>query len=293
MKYIDFCDESLSRIVLGTDGYSGRIDRQTAFDIMDCYFENGGNVIDTARSYCGGKTEELIGEYIKERGLRDKVFISTKCSFPSLEDMHVSRLSPQEIESDIDNSLKALGVDVIDILWLHRDDETKGVRHIIDALNEMVQKGKIRYFGASNWKYERIDSANGYAYESGGDGFSASQIHYNLATVKNLWDDTMVIMDEDEKVNYKNADFPVFAYASQAKGFFSKYDSGIMSQKPRERYLCEESIKTYARLKKISAESGNTLSYTVLDELCRESSFDVFPIIGVSGVSQLRDSLNL
>ncbi len=293
MKYIDFCDESLSRIVLGTDGYSGRIDRQTAFEIMDCYTENGGNVIDTARSYCDGNTEKLIGEYIKDRGIRDNIFICTKCSFPHKEDMHVSRLTPQEIEADIDESLKALGVDCIDMLWLHRDDEKKGVRHMMDALNEMVQKGKIRNFGASNWTFERIDSANRYAYESGGDGFAASQIHYNLATCKNPWDDTMVIMDREEKALYEANDFPVFAYSAQAKGFFSKYDRGIMSPKAKQRYLCEESIKTYAALKAAASENGDTLAYTVLDSLCRESSFNVFPVIAVSGTEQLKDSLNI
>lgn len=293
MKYIDFCDESLSRIVLGTDGYSERIDRETAFAIMDCYIENGGNVIDTARSYCGGKSEELIGSYLKERGIRNKIFISTKCSFPHIEDMTKSRLTPQEIEADIDASLLALGVDTIDMLWLHRDDERKGVRHMMDALNDMVQKGKIRNFGASNWTFERIDDANRYAYESGGDGFAAGQVHYNLATCTHVWDDTMVVMDSDEKAKYEANDFPVFAYSPQAKGFFEKYDRGILSVKAKERYLCEDTVKMYARIKAEAAKEGDTISYTALRLLCEDSSFDVFPVVGASNVSQLKDSLNI
>lgn len=293
MKYIDFCGESLSQIVLGTDGYSERIDKDTAYEIMDYYIECGGNVIDTARLYCAGGSEELIGEYLKDRNIRDRVFISTKCSHPPLEDMSVSRLRPEDIEADIDASLMALGVDVIDMVWLHRDDERKGVRHIMDALNNMVKKGKIRNFGASNWTYERIDSANRYAYESGGDGFAAGQILYNMATPAKVWDDTLVVMDEDEKKKYRENQFPVFAFSSQAKGFFEKYNEGILSPKAKERYLCEESVKTYSIIKAKAEETGDTLSYTALNMLCEESGFDVFPIIGPSNINQLKDTLNI
>ena len=293
MEYIDFCGESLSRIVLGTDGYAQRIHKETAFRLLDHYIGYGGNVIDTARLYCNGESERLIGEYLKDRNARNKVFISTKCSHPPLEDMSVSRLRPEDIEADIDASLMALGVDVIDMVWLHRDDERKGVRHIMDALNNMVRKGKIRNFGASNWTYERIDSANRYAYESGGDGFAASQILYNMATPAKVWDDTLVVMDADEKKKYTADSFPVFAFSSQAKGFFEKYDSGILSPKAKDRYLCEASVKAYARIKAVAEENGDTLSYTALRLLCEESEFDVFPIIGPSNLKQLKDSLNI
>ena len=207
--------------------------------------------------------------------------------------MSVSRLSPDEIEADIDDSLMSLGVDVIDMLWLHRDDERKSVRHIIDTLNNMVKKGKIRNFGASNWKYERIDSANRYAYESGGDGFAAGQILYNMATICKIWDDTIVWMNDEEKKKYTENQFPAFAFSSQAKGFFEKYNNGLLSPKAKERYLCEESVRTYTRLKAISEERGDTVSYTALRLLCEESGFDVFPIIGPSNLKQLKDSLNI
>ena len=293
MEYIDFCDRSLSRIVLGTASFGYTVDRQTAFDIMDCYVESGGNVIDTARLYAGGEGERLIGEYIKERGIRDKIFVSTKCSHPDPGDMHTSRLTPSEIEADIDASLKALGVETIDMLWLHRDDERKGVRHMMDALNEMVRKGKIQNFGASNWTYERIDSANRYAYESGGEGFCASQLHYNMACCNGKWDDTMVLMDEDEKKCYEENSFPVFAFSAQARGFFEKYDRGLLSDKARERYLNENSVKAYARIKAEAEKEGDTLSYTAVRLLWEESAFDVLPVIGASSVKQLRDTLNI
>ena len=293
MKYIDFCDESLSQLVLGTYGFCERTDESTAFDIMNLYVENGGNVIDTARSYAHGRAEEVVGRFIKERGLKDKIFISTKCSFPAGDDMHVSRLTPAEIEADIDASLIALGVDTIDMLWLHRDDERKGVRHMIDALNDMVQKGKIRNFGASNWTFERIDTANRYAYESGRDGFMASQVHYNLATPTTVWDDTLVILDEAEKKRYENDGITLFAYTPLAKGFFEKYAEGILSLKAKERYLCEKTVKTYAMIKAEADKTGDTISHTNLRLLTESYNGDLFPVVGASSVKQLKSILNI
>ena len=173
MNNIKLKDMSLSNIVLGTDGYGERIDKKTAFSIMDLYTQNGGNVIDTARLYTNGTSEIYVGEFIS--GIRDTLYISTKCAHPPLSDMSHNRLNEIDIEYDIDTSLKTIGIDYIDIVWLHRDDLSVSVEPIIDIMNKMVKKGKIRYFGASNWTYQRIDEANKYADKTNQSGFIASQ----------------------------------------------------------------------------------------------------------------------
>ncbi len=291
MNYLNLKDMKLSQIVLGTDGYGERIDKKTAFDLMKIYLANGGNVLDTARLYCGGESERIIGEFVK--GMRDRVYISTKCAHPPSGRMDISRLSEAEIESDIDESLRTLSTDYIDILWLHRDDVTKNVEPIIDSLNKMVKKGKIRYFGASNWTHDRIFEANGYAEKSGQDGFVASQALYNLAKCSCSWDDTLVGLENEEKSKYDKNPFPVFAFSSQAKGFFEKYHNNSLSEKARERYFNEETLKTYEKVKSLAEQTGDTLSYTALSLLIEQSNFDVFPIIGPSSVEQLKQSLNV
>lgn len=293
MKYITIKDMNMSDIVLGTDGYSERIDVNTAYNLLDMYIANGGNVIDTARMYCSGKSEELIGAYLKEKDCRNKVYISTKCSHPPLDDMSKSRLDKESIESDINLSLKALGIDCIDLIWLHRDDVSKSVEPIIDTLNEMISKGKIRHFGASNWTYDRIEEANNYAVKSNQEGFCASQVLYNMATCSRVWDKTLVVVEGKEKIKYDNSHFPVFAFCSQAKGFFEKYDQGNLSAKSADRYLNDKSIKTYKEIKAISQKSGDTISYTALKMLREQSDFDVFPIIGPSNIEQLKSTLNI
>lgn len=291
MNNIKLKDMSLSNIVLGTDGYGERIDKKTAFSIMDLYTQNGGNVIDTARLYTNGISESYVGEFIS--GIRDTLYISTKCAHPPLSDMSHNRLNEIDIEYDIDTSLKTIGIDYIDIVWLHRDDLSVSVEPIIDIMNKMVKKGKIRYFGASNWTYQRIDEANKYADKTNQSGFIASQPLYNMATRTKVWDSTLVCLEGEEKAKYDKSHFPVFAFSSQAKGFFEKYSQGTLSEKAKERYLNDNTLKTYELIKKSAQESGNTISYTALSMLIEQSNFDVFPIIGPSNVEQLKSTLNI
>lgn len=291
MNNIKLKDMSLSNIVLGTDGYGERIDKKTAFSIMDLYTQNGGNVIDTARLYTNGTSENYVGEFIS--GIRDNLYVSTKCAHPPLSDMSHNRLNEIDIEYDIDTSLKTIGIDYIDIVWLHRDDLSVSVEPIIDIMNKMVKKGKIRYFGASNWTYQRIDEANKYADKTNQSGFIASQPLYNMATRTKVWDSTLVCLEGEEKAKYDKSHFPVFAFSSQAKGFFEKYSQGTLSEKAKERYLNDNTLKTYERIKKFAQESGNTISYSALSMLIKQSNFDVFPIIGPSNVEQLKSTLNI
>lgn len=291
MEYTMLKDLKLSQIVLGTEGYSERIDKKTAFELMEFYIENGGNIIDTARLYCGGKSEEVVGEFVK--GKRDKLYISTKCAHPlTLSDLSHIRLSREEIEDDVEKSLKALGTDYIDILWLHRDDIEREVGPIIDTLNSLINRGVVRHIGASNWSYDRIIEANEYAKETAQVGFCASQALYNLATRSKVWDSKLAYID-DEKEKYDRGEMPVFAFSSQAKGFFEKYATGELSEKAKERYLNDESVETFNKIKERAEKEGWTISYTALKMLREQSNFDVFEIIGPSKLSQLKDTLNI
>lgn len=291
MNYKKLCDMEISEIVLGTEGYDERIDRDTAMQLMAFYVENGGNIIDTARLYCGGKSEALVGEFIKDK--RDKVYVSTKCAHPlTLQDLSHIRLNKEEIEDDVEKSLKALKTDYIDILWLHRDDIKKPVGPIIDTLNGLIKSGKVRHIGASNWSYDRIAEANEYAQNTNQTGFCASQALYNLATRSKVWD-TKLAYIEEEKEKYDKGDLPVFAFSSQAKGFFEKYAANTLSGKAKERYLNEESVKTFERICERAKKDNSTISHTALKMLQEQSKFDVFAIVGPSKLSQLKETLNI
>ena len=289
-----------SSICLGTDYFGSSVPKETAFAMMDIYRAAGGTVLDTARIYGreveNGASERTIGAYLKERSCRKNVTIITKCAHPAPGQMDISRLSPEEIEADIDESLKALGIDVIDLLFLHRDDITIPVDGIIETLNRMVKKGKIRAFGASNWKAERIFEANRFAKKNKLMGFCASQIKWSLAKTNPAYpeDPTLVEMNNTELARYQEENFPVFAFASQAKGFFQKYKAGgekALSEKAAARYLFQENISRYARVKVLANELNTTVSAVVLAYLVSQPGLPVFPIIGCKTPEQLENSL--
>ncbi|MBR5518829.1 MAG: aldo/keto reductase [Clostridia bacterium] len=277
LKNTDF---NIFPIIMGSDYFGGAISEQTAFENLDLYTEYGGNIIDTARLYVDGKSEEIIGRYLKERNLKNKIVISTKAAHPPLENMNINRLSRTEIEKDIDTSLSLLGVDAIDILWLHRDDHSVPVETIVDTMDVIIKKGKVKYWGVSNWQSKRMEEANKYAKENNMPQIFGGQIQWSLAKPSHVYDTTLVAMNTEEAKYYKKYDSPVFAFASQGKGFFEKYDQNCLSEKARERYYCEENIKTYHILKKISNETGYSLTALGLAYLIGQKDFDTFPIIG-------------
>ena len=123
---------------------------------LDAYLDAGGNCIDTARSYDGGHAEKAVGNYIKGKQ-RDRIILVTKCARQDLTVKNSpGRLAPEEIRSDVNTSLSELGVDYIDILFLHRDDVFRPVEEIMPTLHEFIKAGKIRMIGASNWTAGRI-----------------------------------------------------------------------------------------------------------------------------------------
>jgi len=296
MKYkvIRNTEIKASSIILGTNYFGTTISKEMSFEMMDYYLECGGNVFDTARVYAkwlpngDGASERTIGEYMNTRKSRNSIVISTKAAFP---DGNISRLSQKEIERDVDESLMTLKTDYIDILWLHRDDTNVGVEEIMDSLNNLVQKGKILSFGASNWTSSRIANANEYALKHGKKAFVASQIQWSLAKSNELEDKTLVQMNEAEYEFYRRTKMPVFAFSPQAKGFFEKFDKNALSDKAKARYLNNDNIETYKRLKEISIETGHSISALVVSYIALNEDFDAFPILGCSNINQLKDSL--
>lgn len=292
----------VSQIVLGTDVYGTDVSEQTSFELMDRYVALGGNTLDTARVYgtngfgTPSISELTIGKWLKARGGRDKLIISSKCAHPPVDHMDRSRLSAKEIEQDIDENLMALQTDYIDILWLHRDDTSVAVEGIVDTLNRMVQKGKIRAFGGSNWTAPRFAAANEYAAASNQDGFCASQLKWSAAkSSPNYVDDpTLVEMDAHQYAYYQSSKMPVFAYASQAKGFFYKYCKGgeeALSTKARQRYLCDHNLEVYRKLISLSEEYHTTLAAATIAALTSNTDFDTVAIVGCKNTAQLDDTM--
>lgn len=295
MRYGYINNEKVSRIVLGTDYYGDTVDEKTCFRMYDIFADAGGNHIDTAHLYVKGESERILGKWLKAHG-RAGVYVATKGAHPPLDNMTFSRLTKPELQKDLDESLKRLGIDCIDLYWLHRDNPAADTGEVIEILNGFINAGKIKAIGCSNWSGARIAEANEYAKKHGLSGFCASQIKWSLAeTCKDYIDDpTLVEMNKREYDYYVKSGMPVVAFASQGKGFFSKFaENGAkaLSEKARMRYLTERNIKVCERVKEIADVYNTSVGAIAVAFLTSIRTVSAMPVIGCKNEAQLSDSL--
>ena len=292
-----------SKIVLGTDSFGSGVSKKESFALMDSFYEAGGNILDTASVYADWLTEEksasekTIGEWLKSRGCREKIVLSTKGGHPNLSSMDISRLSREELEFDLNNSLKNLKTGFIDIYWLHKDDENIPVEALIEIMNDFIASGKVRSIGVSNWRYERIKKANDYAEKHGLFPFISSQIQYSIATLnmsalpKLIWGMSPY---DDEYKKYCADNINIFAFSSQSKGFFGMLSGDSAANMPenvKSEYLNESNIALAERLKTLACSKNVNISSLQTAALISDSNLNVFAQIGTKNPRRLNEIL--
>jgi aryl-alcohol dehydrogenase-like predicted oxidoreductase len=291
---------SPSVLCLGGVSLGSTLDAATSYELLDAFVALGGNFIDTARIYADwlpgerSVSEKTIGRWLRQRRNRAQVIVATKGAHPELSTMHKPRLAPKFVVADLEQSLRNLQTDYIDLYWLHRDDPTRPVAEIIDTLHAQVIAGKIRAFGCSNWRAARITAAQHYAHTRGYTGFVANQMLWSLATVdaQNLSDPTMVNMDSALYSLHRQINLAAIPYASQANGYFQRLAAGTLDAMPpasRRLYDTPANRARYARIQMLAADSGLTVTAIVLGYL-RGQPFPTIPIIGCHTLAQLEDS---
>lgn len=172
----------ITPLMLGGNVFGWTADEKTSHGVLDAFVAQGGNAIDTADVYSswapghqGGESERVIGSWLKQSGKRDQVVIGTKVGMWDKQ-LGIKR---DNIVAACEGSLRRLGVDVIDLYWLHRDDEATPTEEYVGALEDLVKAGKVRAIGASNFKPGRF--AEGVAEaKKRGLRFDAHQPEYNL-----------------------------------------------------------------------------------------------------------------
>lgn len=300
MRYVDlpYIPVPLSRIAMGSTYIGTDIDEKRSLALLDTFAEEKGTVIDTARVYGqtfpGGESasERLIGRWLRQNGIRDQMVIVTKGLHPTCD--WRSRYNEQNLKDDVDQSREALGCDVLDIWFLHRDDPAMPVDEIMDMASWVVTSGAARALGASNWSVEKIDQANRYAHVHHLPPFVASEIQWSLAVSSpERWGDpTLVCMDEDSLSWYLQENLVVFAYSSQAKGFFSKAMSKEgLSEKSRSRFLNETNLKRLERVRELMEATGLSPAAIAVAYITSQQ-IPTIALVGCSSVEQLRDTLS-
>jgi aryl-alcohol dehydrogenase-like predicted oxidoreductase len=293
-------DLRISRIGFGTANAGLAWDGAHAFRMFDTYLDRGGNLIDTARVYSDwvkpeiGRSERVIGDWIRRRGRHDDVVIMTKGGHPQLESMSVSRLSKEEVELDLDLSLKALSVDRIDIYCYHRDDTGRSVEELVETMEGFVRAGKIRFYACSNWSTERMKQADLYSRQMGYRGFVLNQALYNFGSqwMNPLPDQTMVTVDSD-MLDYhaQNLDNVLAAYMTLCSGFFHLLEARGKEAVAGSPYYTSKNLEAYDEIKSV-AETHKTRITQVLAAFILTRKPDMIALIGARNPDQLESAMD-
>lgn len=295
-------DLRVSALCLGTNMFGTAYDQSHSNALLEAFAAKGGNFIDTARSYGDwipdapkGASERAIGAWLKSQD-RSKFVIATKGGF---FDLRVGdwrpRVTPDDIGADLGESLEHLGVQTIDLYWLHSDNPAVPVEPIIDALIAHQKAGSIRYFGASNWTPERIQAAQAYARSIGHDGFAAVQPFWGLAkpNAEGAAAAGYGFYYEDGLQSVHTNSLPMVPYSGQSRGLFAKLEAGgeaSLRDDLKAMYLNDTNRAVLPVLQAMARDhkaSVNDISLAYLT--CQP--IQTIPIVGASTVEQIQQTI--
>ena len=172
----------VSDLALGTMLYGETSERGTPKDVakkqIDHYLDQGGNHIDCADVYAGGRSEEIVGEALKSK--REHVVLATKVRFPTGQDVNAQGLSRRHIVNSLEASLKRLQTDYLDLFYMHCWDPVTPIEESLKAFEDLVTAGKVRYIGVSNFKAWQVMKSLGISEQNGWAKFIAAQYQYSL-----------------------------------------------------------------------------------------------------------------
>ncbi|NRQ31769.1 aldo/keto reductase [Nonomuraea sp. NN258] len=288
MRSIGTTDLSVFPISLGTNVFGWTADRDTSFAVLDAYVDGGGNFIDTADVYPAWETGEstaemIIGEWLAKRHNRDSLVLATKVGM--LEGLR--GLAPATIRTAVENSLRRLGTDYLDLYWAHFDDADTPMAESLGAFDALVREGKVRHVGASNHTAERLTEALRISEEEGLVRYAALQQPYNL--VERGYEGPL-------RDVVTEAGLGSTPYYGLARGFLTgKYRPGVTIDSPRAakaaEYLhTEHGPRTLEALAKVAAEQEVEPATVALAWLAAQPTITA-PIASARNVEQLRPLL--
>ena len=181
---------SVSTLTLGTMTFGKETDEAGAHQQLDAFVEAGGNLVDTADVYNAGVSEEMIGHWLADRSpdVRNRVVLATKGRFPMGAGVNDLGLSRRHLQRALDDSLRRLGVDCVDLYQVHSWDPVTPLEETLGALDDLVRAGKVRYVGLSNFTGWQVQKAVALARERGWESPVTLQPQYNLLVRELEWE---------------------------------------------------------------------------------------------------------
>ncbi|HZX58191.1 MAG TPA: aldo/keto reductase [Mucilaginibacter sp.] len=285
---------SVSPFCFGGNVFGWTANEKTSFELLDAYTDNGFDFIDTADVYSswapgnkGGESEAIIGKWLKKSGKRDKVIIATKVGKPMGPDK--KGLSKKYIIRAIEDSLKRLQTDYIDLYQSHEDDKNTPLSETLEAFTGLIKEGKVRAIGASNYSGARLSEAIEVSKKNGLATYQTMQPEYNLYSREGYEADLELICLENN--------IGVITYYSLASGFLSgKYRSeGDLSKSQRgggiKKFLNPRGLRIVDALDAIAKEYNTAPASVALAWLIARRGITA-PIASATDVKQLKELLN-
>ena len=280
-------------LIFGGNVFGWTADKATSFDLLDAFVDAGFNAVDTADVYSrwvpgntGGDSETIIGEWLKARGRRDDVLILTKVGMDMGGDK--KGLSSRWIERSVEDSLRRLQTDVIDLYQSHADDPDTPQEETLAAYDRLIQAGKVRAIGASNFEADRLKSALDIAARDGLPRYETMQPHYNLYSR-----DTFEGPLQDAVVA---EGLGAITYFSLESGFLTgKYKSvadleGTARGGGLKDKFDERGVRILAVLDAVAQRNEATSAQVALAWLLKQPGVAA-PIVSATSVEQLADTL--
>ncbi|KAI0377165.1 putative aldo/keto reductase [Hypomontagnella monticulosa] len=293
----------VSPLCLGAMGFGvnfkeilGACDKEASFKLLDFFYENGGNFIDTASGYQHGESEIILGEWMKERGNRDEIVLATK--YTSAFQLGNSEIKIQSnfggnnkksMLTAITSSLKRLHTTYIDLFYVHSWDFTTSIPELMHALNDLVTSGKVLYLGISNTPAWIVSMANEYARQKGLTAFSVFQ---------GLWSAAERDIEREILPMCNNQGMGVVPYGVLGSGFFRTSAQRAAERQETEKRegrnigFMDKPQKTVMAdtLEKIAIAKGTSITSVALAWVRTKGPY-VVPVVGGRKIEHLKASI--
>lgn len=247
-------------LCFGGNVFGWTLDRDRSFEMLDAFYEAGGRMIDSAEGYSawvegnqGGESESILGEWLESRGVRADMLIATKTGMGGPP----YALQPEKVAKALEGSLERLRTDYVDIYYAHRDDKTTPLDEVVSGYDALVNAGKARELGASNYTAERLAEITTLADRMGARPYTVLQPKFNL-----IWRHEYEGALQDLCVARGIAVLPYYGLAS-----------GFLSGKFRKPADWDGSTRAYALNE--FAENGGWAMLGVMDEVAAETGATV------------------
>ena len=273
--------------------FGAKLEREAAFEQLDAYLERGGNLLDTANIYGrrkidgtgrAGRSEEIIGAWLKERGCRDRVVLASKVGFayPGIS----YGTSARQIREECEKSLQRLQTDYLDLYYLHTDDENTPLEETLCTMDALVREGKVRAIGTSNFSAWRLERARQLCQANHWTQICCIQQRYSYLRPKQdaVFPGQKYVV-EDLREYVRDTGITLLAYCPLLKGAYVNPEKSFMAQ-----YVGADAKARLAALDQVARETGYSKVQIVYYLLLHQDPA-AFPLVTTTNMAQFEEAM--